>query len=418
MTPRALFHPARLARRPVLSTQSDERLVDLVRAGSEPAFETIVERYRRGLMRYVSRLLAPERAEDVVQQAFLNAYEAMHRDGADLNLRPWLYRIAHNTALNALRDRALRHDQLDERINGAERPDQTLERTQGLRDVLMAVQALPQRQRDAILLREFEGRSYEEIALALGVTDGAVRQLLNRARNSLRSAAAAVTPMPLLARLASGDSAEPAAARVADMVGVGAAGSGALMAKLCATALVTGVVVGGVAVVPDSGRDERRGAAVGAEEAEAAEDPAGDDDGSDAVPVPSGGGSDRASAPAEQEGSGRDDRGERAALRDDVRSASGERGAGDGDDGPTSPDDEGAHEDHSGPGGGDAPALRELEEIDDHSGPGGGDAGELEEVASEDNSGPGGGGDGDGAPEADDSTEALQPEEPDSSGPG
>ena len=82
MTPRALFHPARLARRPVLSTQSDERLVDLVRAGSDPAFEAIVERYRRALMRYVSRLLPPERAEDVVQQSFLKAYEAMHRNAA------------------------------------------------------------------------------------------------------------------------------------------------------------------------------------------------------------------------------------------------------------------------------------------------------------------------------------------------
>ena len=264
MTPRALFHPARLARRPVLSTQSDERLVDLVRAGSEPAFETIVERYRRALMRYVSRLLPPERAEDVVQQAFVNAYEAMHRGGAELNLRPWLYRIAHNTALNALRDRGLRHDELDERMDGVERPDQALERNQGLRDVLVAVQALPERQRDAILLRELEGRSYAEIALALGVTDGAVRQLLNRARNSLRAAAAALTPMPLLTRLAAGDSAEPVAVRVAEMVGVGAAGSGALMAKVCATALVTGAVVGGVAVAPEGGRDERRGASVGA----------------------------------------------------------------------------------------------------------------------------------------------------------
>jgi DNA-directed RNA polymerase specialized sigma24 family protein len=133
MTPRALFHPARLARRPVLSTQSDERLVDLVRAGSDPAFEAIVERYRRALMRYVSRLLPPERAEDVVQQAFVKAYEAMHRNTAELNLRPWLYRIAHNGALNALRDRALGHAELDERIDGVERPDQALERATGLR---------------------------------------------------------------------------------------------------------------------------------------------------------------------------------------------------------------------------------------------------------------------------------------------
>ena len=98
----------------------------------------------------------------------MNAYEAMHRDGAELNLRPWLYRIAHNTALNALRDRGLHHDQLDERIDGVERPDQALERAQGLRDVLVAVQALPDRQRDAIVLRELEGRSYEEIARAPG----------------------------------------------------------------------------------------------------------------------------------------------------------------------------------------------------------------------------------------------------------
>jgi predicted RNA polymerase sigma factor len=112
---------------------------------------------------------------------------------------------AENTALNALRDRGLRR---------------ALERTQGLRDVLVAVQALPERQRDAILLRELEGRSYEEIALALGVAGGAVRQLLNRARNSLRSAAAAITPIPLLKRLTSrprgGPSGRrPAAGRVA-----------------------------------------------------------------------------------------------------------------------------------------------------------------------------------------------------------
>ena len=197
MTPRALFHPARLARRPVLSTQSDERLVDLVRAGSKPAFETIVERYRRALMRYVSRLLPPERAEDVVQQSFVSAYEAMHRGGAELNLKPWLYRIAHNTALNALRDRGLRHDELDERIDGVERPDQAFERSQGLRDVLVAVQALPDRQRDAIVLRELEGRSYEEIA--------------RRARRDRRRGAPASEPCPqLAARDGRGDHADAA----------------------------------------------------------------------------------------------------------------------------------------------------------------------------------------------------------------
>ena len=343
MTPRALFHPARLARRPVLSTQSDERLVDLVRAGSDPAFETIVERYRRPLMRYVSRILPPERAEDVVQQSFVKAYEAMRRDAATLQLRPWLYRIAHNNALNALRDRGLRHAELDDRLDGVERPDQALERAQGLRELVVAVQALPARQRDAILLRELEGRSYEEIAAALGVTNGAVRQLLNRARHSLRTAAAAVTPWPLLSRLAAGESAEPVAVRVGEAFGVSAAG--AVAAKVCATALVTGAVIGGAAVAPRGAEEPGTADAVAAEKARSAGgdgDSGGDDAGAiDGMPGPRVHG---------RGGGGDDDR-------------SGGRG---GDD-----------DDRSGPGGGD--------DAEDSSGPGGGDD-------AEDSSGSGGSG--------------------------
>ena len=424
MTPRALFHPARLARRPVLSTQSDGRLVDLVRAGSNPAFEAIVERYRRPLMRYVSRLLPPERAEDVVQQSFVNAYEAMQRGQAELNLKPWLYRIAHNTALNALRDRGLQHDQLDERIDGVERPDQALERTQGLREVLVAVQALPERQRDAIVLRELEGRSYEEIAHALGVTDGAVRQLLNRARNSLRAAAAALTPTPLLTRLASADSAEPVSSRVAEMVGIGAAGSGALVAKVCATALVTSAVVGGVVVAPDNESDKRRGPAVGAEPAQAAESSSDVADTTDAAPLPSAGDAERASTGGEGGQSGRrGDGDERAALADDERSGRSDaddhgddderRGR---DDDRSGPSGGGSGGDRSGPGGGDEP-----EPDDDHSGPGGGgDEPEMEDALEEDNSGPGGGGGSSGSeePDLDDPLELPEPDEPDNSGPG
>ncbi|MET0972582.1 MAG: sigma-70 family RNA polymerase sigma factor, partial [Thermoleophilaceae bacterium] len=385
----------------MLSTQSDERLVDLVRAGSEPAFETIVERYRRALMRYVSRLLPPERAEDVVQQSFVNAYEAMHRDGAELNLKPWLYRIAHNTALNALRDRGLQHDELDERIDGVERPDQALERAQGLRDVLVAVQALPDRQRDAIVLRELEGRSYEEIALALGVTDGAVRQLLNRARNSLRAAAAAATPMPLLTRFASADSADPVSTRLAEMVGIGSAGSGALVAKVCATALVTSAVVGGVVVVPDSGRKDRRGPAVGAEPAHAAEASSTQSVSDESVSAPPSRSGEQDARRESGAGGRRGDRDERAALSDDERSGPRD----DSDDERSGRDDE--DDDRSGRGGGrSGPGSGgrsgpggggEVEEIDDRSGPGGGTEDREPEVeeASDDHSGPGGGGGGD-----------------------
>jgi RNA polymerase sigma factor (sigma-70 family) len=403
MTPRALFHPARLARRPVLSTQSDERLVDLVRAGSDPAFEAIVERYRRALMRYVSRLLPPERAEDVVQQAFVKAYEAMHRDAADLNLRPWLYRIAHNGALNALRDRALGHAELDDRIDGVERPDQAFERATGLRELVVAVQALPERQRSAILLRELEGRSYDEIALALGVTDGAVRQLLNRARNSLRSAAAAVTPMPLLTRLAAGDSTEPVTARVAELVG---AGSGALAMKLCATALVTGAVVGGAAVVPDVGREHASGPSVGAQAAQAAGSAVGGS-GSGESPMGRENDSSEGSWAERREGSsghrsgGAEERGERSGRGDDDDDGDGERG-----------------EHHSGHGGGDPGDDREErsgrrgEEDDDHSGPGGGGDDDEPEGGPDDHSGPG---DGGGAEEPENEPEEARE---DRSGPG
>jgi RNA polymerase sigma factor (sigma-70 family) len=252
MTPQALLAPARLARKPILASQSDERLVDLVRAGYEPAFEAIVARYRGPLIGYCGRFLPEPRAEDVVQQTFVNAYRAMQGSRGELRLRSWLYRIAHNTALNALRDRGLQHEQLHDQLDGVERPDQAFERRQGLRELLASVQALPVRQRDALVLRELEGRSYAEIALELGVSAGAVRQLLNRARATLRQGASALTPTGLITRLPWSEPAEPVTARIAEVCGTGA---GALAVKVCATALVTGAVVGGVATLPrdDSG---------------------------------------------------------------------------------------------------------------------------------------------------------------------
>ncbi len=385
MTPRALFHPARLARRPVLSTQSDERLVDLVRAGSDPAFEAIVERYRRALMRYVSRLLPPERAEDVVQQSFLKAYEAMHRNAAELNLKPWLYRIAHNGALNALRDRGATHSELSDTIDGVERPDQAFERTVGLRELVVAVQALPERQRSAILLREMEGRSYEEIAVALGVSDGAVRQLLNRARNSLRAAAASVIPMPLVERAASSESTDTVTARVGGARGARRKRGGDE----------------GVRDRPrDRGRAGRRGGGAGHRTGAGAR----------------GG---RARHGARGRGIGRRIRrgvrghewGERAGrgpARRGRRRWRGRRRAGrdrgDGGDGPRGDrgDDRGTGEDggHGGsePGDDRRTGRRGGGEEDDHSGPGGGGGGgggdddpDLE--GPDDHSGPGGGGD-------------------------
>lgn len=238
MISRSLLAPARLAGQSVLRTQSDERLADLAREGSKPAFEAIVARYRGALLGYCGGMLSAERAEDAVQQTLVKAYAALQRGEAVRTLRPWLYRIAHNTAINGLRDRGLHHAELDEAVDGVERPDQAAERRQELGQVVAAVKALPERQRDAILLRELEGRGYEEIAAQLGGTHGAVRQLLNRARCTLRAGMTALTPFGLVARLGAPLTEAPVGVRIAELCG--AAGA----AKICATALATGAIAG------------------------------------------------------------------------------------------------------------------------------------------------------------------------------
>src|SRR3954469_14463742 len=222
MTPKSLIEPARHAGTALLRSQTDARLVDMTRDGNERAFEAIVQRYRRPLLRYCSRILPAARAEDAVQQTFLSAHRSIHAGDAELNLRPWLYRIAHNASLNQLRQSGFDHEEMSEEIDGVETPPQAFDRGERLRTVVAAVRDLPERQRNAIVLQAMEGRSYEEIAEELGVTDGAVRQLLNRARNTLREAAAAVTPTGLLARIASNGG----EAGVAERVAQGMAGSG------------------------------------------------------------------------------------------------------------------------------------------------------------------------------------------------
>src|SRR4051812_33278206 len=87
----------------LLRTQSDERLVALARAGHERAFEAIVERYRAPLLRGARRYLPEARAEDALQQAFIAAWTAIRCGDEVRELRAWLYRIVHNTALNQLR---------------------------------------------------------------------------------------------------------------------------------------------------------------------------------------------------------------------------------------------------------------------------------------------------------------------------
>jgi RNA polymerase sigma factor (sigma-70 family) len=396
MTPKSLIEPARHAGTALLRSQTDARLVDLTRDGNERAFEAIVQRYRRPLLRYCSRLLPPTRAEDAVQHAFLSAHRAIHAGGAELNLRPWLYRIAHNASLNLLRQHGFDHDQVSEEIDGVETPPQAFERGERLRTVVAAVQDLPDRQRSAIVLQALEGRSYDEIAVELGVSDGAVRQLLNRARNTLREAAAALTPTGLITRIASSGGEASVADRVAQALA--GAGGGALVAKAGAALVVAGAVAGGAAVggLPGGATHHRNGGGGSAHVAAAAPGTAGVSPG--AVPRESVQFTSRTGgAPSAGSGNGGGDSGVQghggATGRHGGSGSSSGGGSGEGHHGGGSGDD------HSGSGSSGGSG-------DDHSGSGDSGSGGGDHSGSGSGSGDSGSGDSGSVPSADDSSDS------------
>src|SRR3954463_13569891 len=108
----------------LLRTQSDERLVVLARAGHERALEAIVERYRGALLRAARRYLPEARAEDALQQAYLAAWSALQRGDEVHDLRAWLYRIVHNTALNQLRVAGYDYAELDDALRATDAPQE------------------------------------------------------------------------------------------------------------------------------------------------------------------------------------------------------------------------------------------------------------------------------------------------------
>jgi RNA polymerase sigma factor (sigma-70 family) len=194
----ALTHASRrglLARRsPLLKLQGDEKLIAMARSGNPGAFETIVDRYQGRLLGFCRQMLgSTEDAEDVLQEVFVNAYKAMLADEREINLRPWLYRIARNRCLNYLRKpKADAQESMDmvPEVDAASTAEKVHNREE-FRQILSDVNKLPETQRAALLLREMDALSYEEIAAAMETTVPSVKSLLVRARISLTEASQA-----------------------------------------------------------------------------------------------------------------------------------------------------------------------------------------------------------------------------------
>ncbi len=182
------------ARSPLLRLQSDERLVALVRRGNNAAFEALVSRFESRLLAFCRHLLGSrEDAEDVLQEVLAAAYNAMLADERPINVKPWLYRIARNRSLNHLRRiQAIGVDSMDVHLSdeGQSTADKVHEREE-FRLLVGDIHELPESQKTALVLREMDALSYEQIAEAMETTVPSVKSLLVRARVSLAEAAEA-----------------------------------------------------------------------------------------------------------------------------------------------------------------------------------------------------------------------------------
>src|SRR5947209_2300027 len=228
-----------------LQTQPDDRLLALARNGHERAFEALIQRYRRQLLKYCRRLTSSDAtAEDILQQALLQAWMALAAGETDVrDPRAWLYRIVHNVAISNLR-RPVHEDVVIDRGVSPGGADHEVERRLAVREALAGLASLPELQRQAILSTAFDGRSHDEVAAALGLSHGAVRGLIYRARATLRAAAAALTPSPLVhwvARQTSSGSARSSAVYEA-LAGGGSAGLGGVLLKGGAVVVTAGAL--------------------------------------------------------------------------------------------------------------------------------------------------------------------------------
>ncbi len=169
------------------SGATDTELVSLVAKGSESAFKELLDRHQGAVYQLAHRFLSdPNEAEDIAQETFLRLYRAADRYKPQASLRTYLFRIAKNLCIDFIRKkRPEPMEHLPETMDQDSPLDQ-LERAQTMQVILDAIDALPENQRMAILLRHNSGLRYLEIADVMELTVSAVESLLVRARKTLR----------------------------------------------------------------------------------------------------------------------------------------------------------------------------------------------------------------------------------------
>jgi RNA polymerase sigma-70 factor, ECF subfamily len=191
MTPVRPLSPA--ARLPRAGAASDEALVAAVRAGSDAAFSAVVHRYEAQLIGYARQVLGGQHhdAEECVQDAFVRALRALRTSDAEIALRPWLHAIVRNRCFDQLR-RPNRTTDLDphEAVlhDPGPGPVSTIGRREDLERMIEGLGTLPERQRRALLMHELEDRSHSQIGRALGLSKGASKALVCRARKGVAQA--------------------------------------------------------------------------------------------------------------------------------------------------------------------------------------------------------------------------------------
>lgn len=191
--------------------ECDQLLVERVQSGDKRAFDVLVSKYQRRLMRLVSRLVHdPAEAEDVVQETFIKAYRALRHFRGDSAFYTWLYRIGVNTAKNFLvtqgrrtptstdtdAEQAESFDDGDH-LRDINTPESLLASKQIAETVNAAMDLLPLELRTAIVLREIEGLSYEEISDIMACPIGTVRSRIFRAREVIAEKLKPLLDMPV-----------------------------------------------------------------------------------------------------------------------------------------------------------------------------------------------------------------------------